>query len=92
MYFVGFCRVCREGLLGIRICGKESSPLVVCDECEALWTDPHCTGPSQSPRSPGSPANEEDLWGPQSYWARGEDIDRFNWRKYTIGHWTSRHP
>jgi len=39
MYYVGFCRICGTGPLGLRECGRCESVVVLCDECDAVWTD-----------------------------------------------------
>jgi len=39
MYYVGFCRICGTGPLGLRACGSCDSVVVLCDECDAVWTD-----------------------------------------------------
>lgn len=39
MYYVGFCRICGTGPLGLRECGGCGEVVVLCDECDAVWTD-----------------------------------------------------
>ena len=39
MYYVGFCRICGTGPLGLRQCGGCKEVVVLCDECDAVWTD-----------------------------------------------------
>ena len=90
MYFAGFCRVCGEGLLGVRVCKNGALPLIVCDECESMWSDPKLTGPAKTPRDVDGPVGDAELWGPDSHWADANELDRLQWRKYVIGRWTSR--
>ena len=37
MYYVGFCRICGTGPLGLRECGGCGAVVVLCDECDAVW-------------------------------------------------------
>ncbi len=39
MHYVGFCRICGTGPLGLRECGNCGEIVVLCDECDAAWTD-----------------------------------------------------
>ena len=36
MYYVGFCRICGTGPLGLRECGGCGEVVVLCDECDAV--------------------------------------------------------
>lgn len=39
MYYVGTCRICGTGPLGLRECGSCGEIVVLCDECDAVWTN-----------------------------------------------------
>ena len=39
MFYIGFCRICGTGPLGLRCCGGCDGVVVLCDECDAMWTN-----------------------------------------------------
>lgn len=71
---IGSCPICGDGLCGIRILSGtdgQTYPLVICDECEATWTEPDL---SRKPHFPDpenalSPVDGQALWGSHSHWA-----------------------
>ncbi len=85
MYHAGSCPVCGDGLLGMRVCGDHA--LIVCDECEALWTDPACAGAARFPKGEASlcPICGESLWGPQAHWADDAEVRELNWSRFVKG-------
>lgn len=81
MLFIGFCRVCETGPLGLRTCGGCNSVLVVCDECDSLWTD---ADTSQPPATTGSetlacPHCEANLYDAPSHWSTLDDAANSSW-------------
>ena len=86
MYFVGFCHVCGQGLLGIRVC-CEPDALIVCDECEAVWTSPECGEPPLYPDPEGSlcPRCHKPLWDLPAHWASREEIAALAWSDAVMG-------
>lgn len=85
LHSIDVCSVCGCGLCGIRICGFDTDHphgLVVCDECEAIWTEPDTTGPHQWRDSeyPTCPVCQQALWGTHSRWANREDLQRLGWQ------------
>ena len=86
LHSVDYCPVCGCGLCGIRICGFDGEHphgLIVCDECEALWTEPNTYGPHvwRDAENPCCPICDEPMWGSHSRWANREDLDRLGWRE-----------
>ena len=85
LHSVDVCAVCGGGLCGIRICGFDTDQphgLVVCDECEAIWTEPDTSTAHRwrDAENPCCPICGEALWGPHSRWANREDLCRIGWR------------
>lgn len=80
MHYVGLCRVCETGPLGVRRCGCDAMVLL-CDECDAVWADAELDKPPQ-PVVDGAlpcPACGVDLMARPSRWATREEIDRCDW-------------
>ncbi len=87
-FSVGQCPICGDGLCGIRIYHADSPRaygLVICDECEALWTEPNL---SLKPVFPGvfadsdmacSPVDGWPLWDGSSHWADLQECARLGW-------------
>jgi hypothetical protein len=91
MHYIGSCRCCGQGLLGIRICCEDGMGLVVCEECEAIWLHPTCSGEPLFPRPPGGlcPRCGQSLWSLPAHWASLDEIDRLGWQEYIQGDWDS---
>jgi hypothetical protein len=89
VYYVGTCRVCWQGLLGVRICCDDRIGLVLCEECEAIWLEPACTGAPLFPSPPDSrcPRCGRPLWEPPSHWASHDELDRLDWTCFVLGEW-----
>ena len=71
---VGPCPSCGDGLGGIRIYTSGNGttyPLVVCDECDAVWTEPDLSRRPTfpDPEDARSPIDGQPLWGADSHWA-----------------------
>ena len=81
MHYVGFCRICGTGPLGLRRCGGCDSVVILCDECDAVWTSaelkasPTLTDDPQLP----CPRCEASLVGEGSAWATRAEIDATPW-------------
>lgn len=89
LHSVDSCPVCGGGLLGIRLChgnvrqgGDLASPhgLVICDECEAIWTEPDSQTAHQYPAAEDArcPICETQLWN-GSHWAGRDEVARLGW-------------
>ena len=75
LVYVGFCRICGTGPLGLRECGGCGEILVMCDECDAVWTDGNFSaqpllageaGALPCPYCGASLAEEPSRWAPKS--------------------------
>jgi hypothetical protein len=92
VYFVGTCRCCGQGLLGIRICCEDQIGLVLCEECDAIWLEPTCAGDPLFPGQPEStcPRCGRPIWHPPAHWASQDEVDRLDWTEYVLGDWESQ--
>lgn len=79
MYYVGLCPLCKEGLLGIRICG--ALPLVLCDECDALWLSPPDVDepPLILRADPDCPECGRSVWEEPAHWADRQEVENAGW-------------
>jgi len=85
MYYVGFCRICGTGPLGLRECGGCGAVVVLCDECDAVWLNcdsnagfsakPHFANEDELP----CPHCEASLVEAPSRWARKAKINNTSW-------------
>lgn len=86
MYYVGECRVCGTGPLGIRACGNCDRVVILCDECDAFWTDadlnatPHYADEDDLP----CPGCQSSLFDPPSHWASEAEINTTKWLQKAI--------
>ena len=85
-FSIDYCPTCGAGLRGIRICGLHTDNphgLVVCDECEAIWTQPDASTKKEFADAVDArcPVCADPLWGPQSRWATWDDIVRLSWQR-----------
>ena len=81
MFYIGFCPQCGTGPLGLRTCGGCDAVVVVCDECDSVWTDdqidttPATTGSTTLP----CPHCEADLYTAPAHWSTSEEIESTKW-------------
>ncbi len=86
MHYVGYCRICGTGLLGLRECGRCGEVVVLCDECDSVWTDgdfsvkPTIAGENDLP----CPFCEASLLLPPSRWATKSKIDKLAWLQTAV--------
>ncbi len=87
IYHVGICSICHQGVLGIRICGGCQAAMVICDECEALWTGPSCQGRPIFPTQGGAPCPicAASLYQGHAHWADAREIEQLGWTGFTQG-------
>ncbi|TWT67351.1 HEAT repeat domain-containing protein [Allorhodopirellula solitaria] len=83
---VGKCPICHDGLCAVRVYlneqGQLTHGLVVCDECDAIWTQPDLRSAHVYPdaESPQSPVSGQPLFDPEhSRWATGDDVAALGW-------------
>ena len=82
MHYVGFCRICGTGPLGLRECGGCGEIVVMCDECDAVWTDGNFQAKPLLARATGEhpcPYCATTLLDPPSSWARRAKIEKVAW-------------
>jgi hypothetical protein len=81
MYYVGFCRVCGTGPLGLRRCGDCGAIAVLCDECDAVWRGGELEGPPLPHEEDTLPCPEcgGSLTEAPSSWATAEQIAQCHW-------------
>lgn len=89
-YDVGPCPICGQGLRGVRICCGQ--PIVVCDECDAVWSSPSLSDRVATTSDPRCESCGQSLWGDQARWATREEIEAAGWwsqvRQSTAGEGT----
>ncbi len=88
MLYVGFCRMCGTGALGLRTCGGCAGVVVVCDECDVAWIDEDLSDP---PATTGSetlpcPHCEASLYDPPSHWTTGDEVQQSDWLTHALDH------
>ena len=89
LHSIDFCPICGGGLCGIRIVGdlpscenkRSFEALIVCDECEAIWSEPDVSTVHRYPdlENAVSPVGGQPLWGEGSRWATAQDIEAIGW-------------
>ena len=79
MFYVGFCPVCEGGAVGIRVCESGKHAVLLCDECDALWTKPDLKEDAAFPDQPHLPCPHcgASLWKKPAHWANREEVDAF---------------
>ncbi|WP_442481626.1 hypothetical protein [Aeoliella sp. SH292] len=86
-YYIGFCRQCGTGPLGLRTCGDCGNVLVVCDECDSAWVDgevdqlPATTGVTTLP----CPHCQSDVFEEPGHWSTPEELLYCQWLNDSIG-------
>ena len=78
IYYVSQCPVCDQGLVRVRICviSSEMTPIFICDECDAAWSDPGLVNRLRmASEQPASDAHLcENPWGENTHWATAPEI------------------
>ena len=87
MFFVGFCSSCGTGPLGIRICGACQRPVVLCDECDAIWLEPTVSGAPRFFEQPELPCPDcgGSLLSQTSHWATRAELAGSDWWPHVVG-------
>lgn len=86
MFYVGFCRICGTGPLGIRQCGACDQLAIVCDECDAVWDSADLSASPLLSDDPNLPCSAcgASLLGGDSHWATLEEIRQSEWLQAAI--------
>ena len=82
MHYIGFCRICGTGPLGLRECGSCGEIVAMCDECDAVWTDGDFQARPLLADKHGAlpcPYCESSLLDEPSRWAPKSKIDKVAW-------------
>lgn len=81
MHYVGHCRICGTGPLGLRECGGCGEIVVMCEECDAVWTDANFAAKPRyaSEGDLGCPYCETSLLAKPSRWAPQAHIEKLAW-------------
>ncbi len=85
MYYIGFCPICKTGPLGLRTCGNCRRLAVLCDECDAVWSDYQTTRPRhRGAESLTCPHCEAMLVGGASHWATASELANCDWVRRAV--------
>ena len=81
MFYVGFCRLCGTGPLGLRRCGSCGKVVVLCDECDAIWMSSDLSAKPYLAQGEELPCPEcrGSLLRSPSRWATLADIEASSW-------------
>ncbi|TWT76857.1 hypothetical protein Pla123a_22800 [Posidoniimonas polymericola] len=81
MCFIGECRVCSTGPLGLRKCGGCNQIVVLCDECDSVWPDANLTQPPQPLAGDDLPCPHcgASLLAADASWATRDEVDACGW-------------
>lgn len=86
MYYVGFCPVCKAGPLTLRTCGSCGKVVILCDECDAVWTSADFTAKPLLGSKGKLPCPEcgASLFESSSHWTTEEEIHAADWLQQAI--------
>jgi len=86
MYYLGFCRICSTGPLGLRRCGKCGNVVVLCDECDAIWTSADFAAKPCFAKAGELPCPEcqASLIDSPSRWATQAEIEAIDWLQQAL--------
>ncbi len=86
MYYVGYCRICTTGPLGVRACGHCGELTILCDECDAAWSDANLGGPPTFSSAAELPCPKcgQTLIGEPSHWAGVGEIHGASWLREAL--------
>jgi hypothetical protein len=87
MYYIGFCPVCEQGALGIRVCSGLGHGVVLCDECDAMWLSLDLTRPAVFLSAAGLTCLHcgGSLDEPPAHWATWDELERLGWQTSVQG-------
>lgn len=84
LIYIESCPICGDGLCRIRVCITDQRLIgcVLCDECEAVWTDPSMEERiSRKPDAddPQCPSCGLSLWSKNAHWANVGEVCLLGW-------------
>ncbi|MEZ6136909.1 MAG: hypothetical protein R3C53_18595 [Pirellulaceae bacterium] len=87
--YIGECPVCVNGLCRVRYCEDDQGHAhlyAMCDECEAIWLQPTTDSEKlfAGAEEPLCPLCSRALYGPQSHWARPDEVVQTEWAAAAI--------
>lgn len=85
MHHIGLCPACKQGVRGIRQCHTHG--VIVCEECDAVWTAPEPADDYAFPQQPDLPCPicSRSLWGEGTHWASEAEIAALGWSDRIAG-------
>ena len=94
MLHAGTCPSCDQGLLCCRTCCEGSRPLVVCDECDAVWSQITALDKPEFATTNGSlcPFCGKSIWQPPSRWTTRDELKRLGWDQFIAGELDDKEP
>jgi hypothetical protein len=86
MYYIGFCQICSTGPLGLRRCGNCGKVVVLCDECDAVWTSADLQAKPQLYQAEelSCPECKSSLIDSPSGWATQAQIEATKWLQQAL--------
>ncbi|MFT5323541.1 MAG: hypothetical protein ACI8P0_001391 [Planctomycetaceae bacterium] len=87
MLHAGTCRCCDQGLLCFRICCEPRRPLIVCDECDAIWNEPDLLAAPEFASAEGSecPFCGSPIWQAPARGATLSELKQCQWESLVVG-------
>jgi hypothetical protein len=92
MHHAGKCPRCEQGLLGLRVCAGGAHVVLMCDECDAVWTTPDTKQRPlylDQPRLP-CPTCRQPLRDEPAHWAEATEIEQHGWSDAVQGAYERR--
>jgi hypothetical protein len=82
--YVQSCPICGDGLCRVRVCCVEQrvQGFILCDECEAMWTDPSMLDRVHNDTSCGEshcPGTNLSVWDKNTHWANAGEVCLLGW-------------
>ena len=92
LYIAKTCPICRTGNIGFHRCSDGATVILMCDECDSIWTSPDNVAAETmldvSEPDYKVPGLDCTPWGSKGGWATLQDVDRVGWSSYVAGEGT----
>jgi len=89
MFYIKACPFCGDGALGIRRCADGHKLVVMCDECESVWTSPDNISLTNILDIEDNGFKLRDLeleiGGGSAGWASEAEIAAKGWSQFVVG-------